>query len=137
MNVVADTGVLLAAVDADDRRHQDCSEVLASRAHSLVVPAPVVTETSWMIESVLGPAAEASFVTAVGLGELAVIDLDRGDYTRCAELIDRYADLGLGLVDASVVAVAERLGITTLATINHRDFRVVRPQHVAAFELIP
>lgn len=137
MNVVADTGVLLGALDADDRHHESCSKVLTSHARALVVPAPVVAETSWMIESVLGPAAESGFVTAIARGELAVVDLDREDYARCAELIDRYADLGLGLVDASVIVVAESLGVTTLATINHRDFRVVRPRHVDAFELIP
>ena len=50
-------------------------------------------------------------------------------------LVDRYLDLGF--VDASVVAVAERLDIDTVATINHRDFRVVRPEHATAFTLVP
>jgi hypothetical protein len=54
-----------------------------------------------------------------------------------AELVNRYSDLNLGLVDASVVTVAERLGIVSLATLNHRDFVVVRPRHCDAFELIP
>jgi hypothetical protein len=53
------------------------------------------------------------------------------------ELVVQYADLGLGLVDASVVAVAERYQTATLATLNHRDFGVVRPRHVDAFELLP
>jgi hypothetical protein len=53
------------------------------------------------------------------------------------ELIETYADLGLGLVDASVVTIAERLSIATIATLNHRDFSVVRPRHVEAFELVP
>jgi len=52
-------------------------------------------------------------------------------------LIERYADLGLGLVDASIVAIAELRGITILATLNNRDFRVVRPRHSDAFTLIP
>lgn len=43
----------------------------------------------------------------------------------------------LGTVDASVVAVAERLGITTIATLIHRGFAVVRPAHTTAFELLP
>lgn len=64
-------------------------------------------------------------------------DLSATDWGRCAELIDQYADLGLGLVDASVVAVAERLGITTIASIDRRDLLVVRPRHTDAFTLIP
>jgi len=43
----------------------------------------------------------------------------------------------LGLVDASVVAVAERLGVTSIATLNARDFHVVRPRHAEAFTLLP
>lgn len=90
-----------------------------------------------MIESRLGPPAEAAFVTSIATGELTVIELTPADWARCAELIDAYTDLGLGLVDASVIAIAERLGVTTIATMNHRDFAVVRPTHCAAFELIP
>lgn len=71
------------------------------------------------------------------INDIHVVDLTRVDYLRCIELIDRYADLGLGLVDASIVAVAERLGHTMIATLNHRDFRVVRPAHCDAFELVP
>jgi uncharacterized protein len=53
------------------------------------------------------------------------------------ELIEHYADLGLGLVDASVVTVAENHQIATLGTLNERDFRIVRPRHCDAFVLIP
>jgi predicted nucleic acid-binding protein len=41
------------------------------------------------------------------------------------------------LVDASIIAVAERLNVTTIATLDRRDFTVVRPVHCQAFELIP
>lgn len=76
-------------------------------------------------------------MTAIAAGELPVIDLQPEDWARSAELITTYHDLGLGLVDASVIAVAERLGITTIATFNHRDFAVVRPNHIEAFTLLP
>jgi predicted nucleic acid-binding protein len=135
--IVVDTGVLLAAVSSRDRHHRESVEVLAAHAGELVTPALVIAETSWMIESVMGPEAESVFVTSVANGELGVEDLGTDDYRRCAELIAQYADLGLGLVDASVVAVAERLGLTTVATLNRRDFLVVRPNHCEALELLP
>ena len=53
------------------------------------------------------------------------------------ELVEIYADLRLGAVDASVVAVAERLGATEVATLDRRHFTVVRPRHTAAFTLLP
>ena len=59
------------------------------------------------------------------------------DWQRIGELVERYQNLGLGTVDASVVAAAERLGIREIATVDRRDFSVVRPSHVDAFTLLP
>ena len=135
--VVVDTGVVLAAADADDAWHGRAAEVLQARdAPQLLLPAPVAVEAAWLIGSRLGPATEAAFVASIAAGEFTLVDLTATDWARCGELIARYADLDLGLVDASVVAVAERLSITTLASIDRRDLLVVRPAHCDAFELI-
>lgn len=135
--VVVDTGVLLVAGDADDADHVACSQLLRDYRGRLRVPAPVVPETAWQVEHNLGPASEAGFLRLISSGQLDVVDLAIDDYNRCAELIEAYASLRLGFVDASVVAVAENLRVSTLATLNHRDFQVVRPRHVAAFDLLP
>jgi uncharacterized protein len=60
-----------------------------------------------------------------------------GDWLRIAELVATYGDLPLGTVDASVVAAAERLDITDIATVDRRHFGVVRPGHTDAFTLLP
>ena len=131
-----DTNILLAAADRSTPEHEQCVAVLDER-RDVAITAAVAVETSWMIESRLGPGAEAAFVRSIAAAELDVIDLTPSDWQRCTALIDRYRDLGLGLVDASVIAIAERLGVTTIATLNRRDFAVVRPAHVEAFDLIP
>lgn len=59
------------------------------------------------------------------------------DLQRAAELEVAYADLDLGLVDASVIALCERLGEETVLTLDRRDFAVVRPRHCAALKLLP
>lgn len=97
----------------------------------------MVAEAGWLIDRQLGPAAEARFYVSIAAGDLAVEDLTAGDWERVAVLVERYADLGLGGVDASVVAVAERLGVGEIATLDRRHFTVVRPAHVDAFELLP
>ena len=136
--VVVDTGVLLAAADADDRWHQQASHLLEERpAEQLVLPTPVAVEAAWLIASRLGPSTETAFVTSVASGDFMVADLAPADWSRCAELTEQYLDLGLGLVDASVVAIAERLGITSVASTDRRDLLVVRPAHCDAFALIP
>jgi predicted nucleic acid-binding protein len=61
----------------------------------------------------------------------------RDDLQRCRQLQATYADVGLGVVDASVLALVERLGEPTLATLDHRHFTIIRPAHVAALALLP
>lgn len=137
-HLVVDTGVLLAAADSDDQWYEQASALIELRsAEQLILPAPVAVEAAWLISTRLGPATEAAFVASLAANEFTVTDLSATDWGRCAELIDQYADLGLGLVDASVVAVAERLGIATIASIDRRDLVVVRPRHTDAFTLIP
>lgn len=135
--LVVDTGVLYGAVDRDDPRQDDCAAVLEGHAGELVAPVPVIVEAAWMIESRVGPAAEATFLRGVNAGEIERVDLTEADWDRVVELVETYADLGLGTVDASVIALAERLNIITIATLNHRDFCVVRPAHCVAFDLVP
>ncbi len=134
--IVVDTGVLYAGADEDDADHAASAELLDGHPGPLLVPVPVLVETAWLTERRLGPGAEARFLDAAR-HELERVDLVDGDWERAAELIATYADLGLGLVDASVVAVAERLGVGRIATLDHRHFSVVRPRHVDAFELLP
>ena len=137
MAIIVDTGVLLAAADSDDADCDRCAELLRHHSGGLWVPAPVIPETAWQIERNLGPRSAAAFLRLITGEHLRVLDLTLADWGRCINLIETYFDLGLGLVDASVIATAERFDVTTIPTLNHRDFVVVRPAHCDGFELIP
>lgn len=134
---VADTGPLYAAADTSDAHHDECSEILQGLPRPIVVPISVVVETSYLIERRLGPEAEERFLNEVAGEDFRVQQLTGDDLRRMAQLVHQYADMPLGAVDASVVAVAERLGVTELATLDRRHFTVVRPDHVDAFTLVP
>ena len=103
----------------------------------LVAPSPVITEVCYMLAREGRARAEAAFLTSIADGDLAVAELDAEDWRRTAELVIQYGDLPLGGVDASVVAVAERLGVAEVATVDRRHFSVVRPRQVQAFALLP
>ena len=135
--VVVDTGPLLAIVDRDDAHHQTCVDWFDSHSGPVIVPAPVIVGVCWLLGRRVSPTAEAAFLAGLRHDDPRIEALVAADYERSAELVAAYADLDLGFVDASVVAVAERLGIETVATINHRDFRVTRPSHVDTFILVP
>jgi hypothetical protein len=134
--LVVDTSVLLAAADNADPDHNRCVQAIDG-AGPLVTTALVIAETAYLIGRQIGAAAEAGFFRAVAAGELQIETLTSADARRIAALIETYADLGLGGTDASLIAIAERLGATRIATLDRRHFAVVRPNHTAAFELIP
>ncbi|MFC3985084.1 PIN domain-containing protein [Streptosporangium jomthongense] len=102
----------------------------ASRSHD------VVTEVCQLIERRQGSKAEAAFLSSFRAG-LVLVQVTTEDLDRMSELVEVYANLPLGAVDASVVAVAERLGLTEVAALDRRHFTVVRPRHVDAFTLLP
>jgi uncharacterized protein len=135
--LVVDTGPLVATADRADKDHAACRALLEGDEGPLVTTAMVIAEAAYLIDRQLGPAAEASLYDSILGGELEVASLDREDWQRIAELVTTYASLRLGGTDASVITLAERLGTTRIATLNHRHFRVVRPRHAAAFELLP
>jgi uncharacterized protein len=97
----------------------------------------VVTEVAYLLGTRLGWEPEARFLGDLAGGAFTLEPVHAADALRMVELVARYHDLPLGTVDASVIAAAERLGVTEIATVDRRHFSVVRPVHVAAFTLRP
>lgn len=135
--LVVDTGPIVAAADTADRDHQACLRVLSTAQSPLIVSPLVVAEAAYLIGRQLGPSAEAEFFRSINDGDLVIESLTAADLARVAELVETYIDLGLGGTDASVIAIAERLGQSEIATLDRRHFSVVRPAHVDAFGLLP
>lgn len=91
----------------------------------------------YLVQRALGASGETKFLRSIELGALSVEHLVTEDWGRIAQLVETYADLPLGAVDASVIAVAERLGASEIATLDRRHFSVVRPLHRSHFDLLP
>ena len=132
---VVDTGPLYAAADLDDADHDDALAVLGREDFRLVIPTLVIAETTYLIGSRLGPVAEARFLA--GLADLDIEAPSPSDWSRIAELVEDYGDFPLGGTDASVIALAERLGTPVVITIDRRHFGAVRPRHCEALTLLP
>ena len=101
------------------------------------MPTLVIAEVTYLIGTRLGWEPEVRFLGDLSAGNFALEPLHAADPLRMAELVARYRDLPLGTVDASVVAAAERLAVTEVATTDRRHFGVVRPAHTDRFSLRP
>lgn len=138
--IVCDTGPIVAAALVDDAHDHECVELftglhLAGRA--LLVPGTVIAEVGYLLARNAGPRVEALFLDAVADGDFQLVDLLAADIRRAAFLVRTYGDLPLGTTDATVMAVAERLDVSEVATLDRRHFTVVRPAHVDALTLFP
>lgn len=123
-------------MDRDDRNHSVCLDLLETHSGPLIVPSLVVTEVAYLIGSRLGAHAEVRFLGDFAAGNLIAEPVAAADWLRIAELVARYRDLPLGTVDASVIATAERLGESEVATLDRRHFTVVRSE-LGVLDLLP
>ena len=137
MPLVLDTGPLLAALDAADPDHKQCAKLLNETHEDLVVPGLVLAELDYWCHQRLSVDAWLTFLEDLLSGAYRLELTTMADLTRCRDLQAQYRDQSLGVVDASVLALVERLGETKLATLDHRHFALLRPGHVEALELLP
>lgn len=137
MALILDTGPLLAALDEADPDHDRCSRLLLEADEDLVVPGLVLAELDYWCHERLPGHAWLTFLEDLIAGAYRAEHATQGDLRRCRHLQEEYADLSLGVVDASVIAVVERLHEDKVATLDHRHFAVVRPAHREALELVP
>lgn len=135
MPLLLDTGPLYALADEDDSWHVRVRAFLEECRQPLLVPVSVLPEAAYLIRTRLGEPQELLFAESLAAGEITVEGLARVDLKRTAELMKKYPFLGF--VDATVVAIAERLKLDAVVTTDRRDFRRVKPKHVSAFRLLP
>jgi uncharacterized protein len=138
--IICDTGPLVAAALSNDADHLACVKLftsLHSAGTELLVPATVVAEVGYLLNREAGPRVESLFLRSLADGDFSIVELTVADYARMADLVVAYGSLPLGTTDASVIALAERLKLTEVATLDQRHFRVVRPNHVNALTLLP
>ena len=137
MALVLDTGPILALLDAGDPAHERSVTMVDEVNEDLIVPVCVLVEVDYWIHKVLDAATWEVFTEDVAAGAYRIETLTVDDLGRAAQLKRRYETLDLGLVDASVIALCERLGETKVATLDHRDFSVVQPAHCSHLTLLP
>jgi predicted nucleic acid-binding protein len=135
MPLLLDTGVIYALADTDDAWHRRVLNYLQRVREVLMAPITVVPEVAYLLRARLGPDAECKFVDSLAKGEIVVEALSGADLQRSVVLMQAYKSIGF--VDASVVAVAERLRLREIATVDRRHFSQIQPKHIPAFRLVP
>jgi hypothetical protein len=123
--IVADTGALIALFDRSDRHHDDVRLLYEADPDAWVLPWAILPEVDYLTATHLGPRAQDLWLADLASGAFSV-EWGRPDDLSVAERIcRRYKTLRIGLVDAVVIAVAERLRASAIATLDLRHFGAI------------
>jgi predicted nucleic acid-binding protein len=134
--IVVDTSFVVALMHQPDVGHRAAVDFYANVRGSFTTTPLVLAEIDHMLHARCTPPVVADFYREVRAGTLGVEWWPKLD-AQVAEIAARYADIGLGLTDASLVALAGRLETTRIATFDERHFRAVEPLGGGSFELLP
>jgi predicted nucleic acid-binding protein len=137
MSVLLDTGFLYALLNRNEQQHERVLAATHTINEPIILPVPAITEVAYLLLRDVGPHAVADFITSLATTDLILECPQTTDYSRAAQIITQYGDSRVDYVDAVIVALAERISITRILTLDARHFAMFRPSHCEAFELLP
>ncbi len=137
MMTLVDTSFLFALTNRNDLSHTACVEVAQNIRTRWIVPLTVLPEVAYLLDSRLGHHVMQQFIEQISQPTWTLEAVHPDDWPRVADLLKTYQDSRLDFVDATLIAIAERLRIKRLLTLDQRHFRLVRPHHCPAFEILP
>jgi predicted nucleic acid-binding protein len=135
--IVVDTSVIVAYMNSADDAHGLVATWLDVLDDDLVTTPLIVAEIDHLVGA-RGTRAALSALRSDLVAGAYLVEWWSAAIASAVKVAERYADTGLGLADASLVALAERLGTIEIATLDERHFRAVRPLAGGkAFRLLP
>lgn len=135
--ILVDTSGLLAAIDSSQRQHADAAGVLRAARAPLLLSPFVLAELDYLLATRVGQAAELALLDEVARGAYRLEPFGAADVATAREIIARYADLDIGLADASIVVLAERHATLDVLTLDRRHFTALRGSGGRPFQLLP
>lgn len=135
--LIVDTSGLLAAIDSDQRQHARSREVLETKEGPFLLSPFALAELDYLLATKVGQREQLALLEEIGRGAFRLERFTNSDVKAAVSVLDRYADLELGLADASNVVLADRHGTTDILTLDERHFRTVVGTSGEPFRLFP
>ena len=134
--IIIDTGPIVALFNKTDNHHNICHKELKAIKTPLVTTMPVLTEAFYLLN--FSCYIQDDLWKFIAQGNMQIYnDFDSVKLKKCRYLMKKYHDLPMDFADASLVAVAEAENISTVFTLDHKDFKVYRGRQKKQFKLLP
>jgi uncharacterized protein len=135
--ILADTSAVLQLLSPTAKRHPDVLRVVEDLAGPFVLSPFILAELDYMLDTRQGQKAQFALLEEVAEGAYELADFSRSDVEAATTVMRRYADLSVGLADASIVVLAERHRTVDILTFDARHFRAMRGPSGRPFRLLP
>jgi predicted nucleic acid-binding protein len=123
--ILLDTSGLLAALDSAQRAHPESAACLAAVRPPRMLSPFVLAELDYLLAARVGEAARTSLLDEVARGAYRLEPFTAEDVRAALTVVERYADLGISLADASITVLATRHDTQNVLTLDERHFRVL------------
>jgi hypothetical protein len=135
--ILLDTSGLLAAIDGAQTHHPEAAAALRAAPPPWILSPFVLAELDYLLATRVGQRAERVLLEEVARGVYRLADFGADDVVAAERAIGRYASLGIGLADASILVLANRYGIRDVLTLDERHFRAMRGPNGRPYRILP
>jgi uncharacterized protein len=135
LTALADTSGIIALLDRCDRHHQAAIKIFQS--HCLIVPSTTLPEIDYLASKYLGEPSARAFFQDLADGYYEHQSVDLTDIQAALAIMKQYQGVPLGIVDSSIIALAERYQIQKILTLDRRHFSLIQPKKLPYLELLP
>ncbi|MCL4535981.1 MAG: PIN domain-containing protein [Nitrospirae bacterium] len=133
--IAIDTGPIVALFDKNDDKHSLCLNIFKKIQEPLITTWPVLTEVFYLLS--FSSNVQDDLWEFIERGVVSIYAIDKDLMKTCRRLMKKYHDLPMDLADATLVAVAEAENISTIFTLDHKDFRIYKKEQGKHFRLLP
>ena len=136
MEIILDTSAVIGLMDKKYKKHEHLKTIFTEKDNLYILPSTAIGEICYMLNSRFGNKVELIFLEEIVRTNFQLELLKDMDIIRIIEILKKYDTLSIGYVDASIVAIAERLKINKILTLDRKHFEIVIPRGFDRFDIL-
>ncbi len=135
--ILVDTSAALQLASSTGQRHEDVLRVVQQLDGPFLLSPFVLAELDYMLIERHGQEKQLALLGQVVDGAYELAEFGRADVDAATGVMKAYADLQIGLADASIVVLAEKHATVDVLSFDLRHFRAMRGPRGRPFRLLP
>src|SRR4030042_7189763 len=136
MQIILDTSAVIGLMDKKYKKHEYLKKIFTEKDNIYILPSTTISEICYMLNSRFGSKIELIFLQEIIKTNFQLELLKDTDIIRIIEILKKYDTLNIGYVDASIVAISERLKINNILTLDRKHFEIIIPRGFDRFEIL-